>query len=160
MITNHTPSFQIAILVLFSNQFFFLVLNLNLFPGFCQNFTSCWLALAIAVALFSRAMYANIHWKFEKDIYAFGIQSFTSFHFEFSSKFGIASSLQSVSRGILAGFINFYKVYLLSHWSYEDTWRPVKKKKMFSISLLFNPWSTSSHNSTGLVFSECCSQSS
>jgi hypothetical protein len=56
-----------------------------------------------------------------------GIQSFMTFHFKFWSKFIIVSSLPSVQHKIPAAFVKFYKAYLLSHWSYEDVWRPIGK---------------------------------
>jgi hypothetical protein len=72
----------------------------------------------------------------------------------------IVRSFQSVQRRIPATFVNSDKAYLLNHWSYEDAWRPIGKKRKSSIALLFNPWSESSHNSTGFMFSDHCLRSS
>jgi hypothetical protein len=44
------------------------------------------IAMAIAAALFIGVRHANIRWKPEEDVYAFGIQSFCSFHFKSWSK--------------------------------------------------------------------------
>jgi hypothetical protein len=82
---------------------------------FVRNFTSCRLAMTIAVALVMGGRHTNVRWKPEKDVYTFGVQGFCSFHFESCSQFEIVSSLQSVQRRIPAAFINFDKAYLLNH---------------------------------------------
>jgi hypothetical protein len=71
--------------------------------------------MALTIALFIRVRHANIHWKSDKDVYAFGIQSFMSFHLNFWSKFKIVSSLQYVPLRIPAAFVKFDKTYLLNH---------------------------------------------
>jgi hypothetical protein len=106
-----------------------------------KNFTSCFLATVIDVALSIGARHANIRWKAEKDIYVFGIQSFGSFHFKPWSKFQIASSLQSVQYRIPAAFVNFNKAYLLNHLLFEGTRIPVGNQRNSSIPFLFDSWS-------------------
>jgi hypothetical protein len=51
-----------------------------------------------------------------------------------------------------AAFINFDKAYLINHWSYEGTWTSVGRKRKTSISLIFNSWSKSIHNSIDFIF--------
>jgi hypothetical protein len=82
------------------------------------------------------------------------------FIYNLEEKFKIVSSFQFVQRRILAAFSSFDKAYLLNYWSYEGTWRPIGKKRKSSISMLFNSWSESSHNSINFVFFDCCLQSS
>jgi hypothetical protein len=83
MIERHTPPIQSAIR---SNPIFFRLSKLNLFSDFRQNFASFYLPMAITIVRFIGMKHTNIRWKSEEDVYAFGIQSFWSFHFEACAK--------------------------------------------------------------------------